>query len=54
MPSWLITTIAVMCVLALVGLAIWGMAKDRKKGSSPCGGRCGSCPYGGSCPSVKK
>ena len=48
MPEWVVTLIAVAAVAALVGLAVWSLIKDRKKGST-CGGKCGSCPYGESC-----
>ncbi len=49
MPSWAITLIAVAAVAAVVALAVWSLLKDRKKASSSCGGKCSSCPYGGSC-----
>ncbi len=48
MPSWVITVVAVAAVAALIALAVWGLLRDRKKASS-CGGKCASCPYGGSC-----
>jgi len=43
-------TIAVCLALAAaVAAVIAVLRRDRKKGVSPCGGKCGSCPMGGSC-----
>ena len=43
-------TIAVLAVLAaLVGLAVWSLLRDKKKGKSSCGGNCGACPMSGKC-----
>ena len=53
MLAWLgenwITVVAIAAVALVVGLAIFSLHRDRKKGASSCGGKCSSCPYGGSC-----
>lgn len=41
----LASVIVALVVLAIVGLIVWKLAKDKKrgKGSCSCGGECGSC-----------
>lgn len=51
--NW-ITIVALAAVAAALALAVRSLVKERKKGSSPCGGRCASCPYGASCMSHKQ
>ena len=47
--------VVVIAVLSLViGLVIWGMIRDKKKGKS-CGcGSCGGCAMAGSCHHTQK
>ncbi|NLW54453.1 MAG: FeoB-associated Cys-rich membrane protein [Clostridiaceae bacterium] len=53
MLSWIaanIGTIIVSAVLiVIVSLVIIGMVRDKKKGKSPCGGKCGGCPSANAC-----
>lgn len=45
-----IGTISVSAVLILIiGLIIFKMIRDKKKGKSSCGCGCSSCPMSGSC-----
>lgn len=45
-----LSTIIVGLILAvIVGLIIYFMIKNRKKGKCACGHECGGCPMGGSC-----
>ena len=43
------TVLVLAVLLAVVGLIIRGMVKDRRQGKSSCGGDCASC--GGDCAS---
>ncbi len=36
-------------LLVVVGLIIWKMVSDKKKGKSGCGCGCENCPSGGMC-----
>lgn len=48
-------SIVVIAVLALVvGLIIYGMIREKKRGKSSCGGGCSGCAYSGSCPSAAR
>lgn len=53
MLSWLsqyIGTIIICLVLvAVFGLLIWSLIRDKKKGKSSCGGCCSSCAMGCHC-----
>ena len=37
------TVIVALVLVAVVGLIIWSMVKDKKKGKSTCGGNCAHC-----------
>ena len=37
------TVIVALVLAAIVGLIIWSMVKDKKKGKSSCGGNCAHC-----------
>lgn len=58
MLAWLaanIWTIVICAVLlAVVGLAIRSLVKDKKKGKSSCGCNCAHCAMAGSCHGQKK
>lgn len=47
MLAWIAQNIGTLCVCialaAIVTLIIISMAKDKKRGKSPCGGNCASC-----------
>ncbi len=53
MLAWItanIGTIIVSAVLiAIVALVITVMVRDKKKGKSPCGGKCSGCPSANAC-----
>lgn len=53
MADWLISnlsTIIVSVILAaIMGLIIFSMIKNKKKGKSSCGCNCSNCPMGGKC-----
>ncbi|MEE1056354.1 MAG: FeoB-associated Cys-rich membrane protein [Acutalibacteraceae bacterium] len=57
MLNWIsenIGTISVSAVLILIiGLIIFKLIRDKKKGKSSCGCGCSSCPMNGSCHSSK-
>ena len=57
MLSWLTAnggTIGVIVLLLLVTSGIVaGMVRNRKKGTSSCGGGCSNCPMSGSCHTKK-
>lgn len=57
MFAWIaenIVTIIICAVLAIMVAAIVvTLVKDKKKGESSCGCKCGSCPMAGSCHSKK-
>ncbi len=57
MLNWIyenIGTISVSAVLILIiGLIIFKLIRDKKKGKSSCGCGCSSCPMNGSCHSNK-
>lgn len=45
-----LSTIIICIVLAaIVGLIIFSLIKNKKKGKCSCGNNCGCCPMGGSC-----
>ena len=46
------TFLILLVVVAVVGLIIWGMVKDKRAGKSSCGGDCSHC--GGVCHMPKK
>lgn len=46
--NW-VTLVALAAVAGIIALAVITLVKERKKGKSACGGKCASCPYGGSC-----
>ena len=37
------TVIVALVLVAIVGLIVWSMVKDKKKGKSSCGGNCAHC-----------
>ncbi len=53
MLEWLAANAATIIIAALlaaiVALAVIKLIKDRKKGISSCGCKCGSCPISGAC-----
>lgn len=57
MFAWIaenIATIVICAVLVLMVTAIIAsIVRDKKKGRSSCGCKCGSCPMAGSCHSKK-
>ena len=46
------TFLILLVVIAIVGLVIWGMVKDKRAGKSTCGGDCSH--YGSVCHMPKK
>lgn len=58
MFTWIANNIwtIVICVvlLAVIGLAVWSLVKDKKKGKSSCGCNCAHCAMAGSCHGQKK
>lgn len=56
--DWLISNLStiIICLIlaAVVGLIIFSMVKDKKKGKSSCGCNCSDCPMGGKCGEGKK
>lgn len=38
-----------LVVLAIIAGAVFVMVSDKKKGKSPCGGKCGGCANAGLC-----
>ena len=48
LAAWWPTVLICMALIALVALLIYGLIRDKKKGSSCCGG-CGHCPMSGQC-----
>lgn len=46
------TFLILLVVVAVVGLIIWGMVKDKRAGKSSCGGDCSHC--GSACRAPKK
>ncbi len=53
MLSWFVANIGtiVVCLIvsAIIALAVFTLARDKKQGKSPCGGSCRACPMGGYC-----
>lgn len=50
-----LSTIIVGLILAvIVGLIIFSMIRNKKKGKCACGHECGCCPMGGSCHGEKR
>ncbi|MBP5168647.1 MAG: FeoB-associated Cys-rich membrane protein [Oscillospiraceae bacterium] len=43
------TIIICMILVAVVLIILYNMIKNKRKGKSPCGCNCGSCPAGGMC-----
>lgn len=43
------TIIICLILVAVFGLLIWSMIRDKKKGKSSCGGSCSSCAMGYHC-----
>lgn len=43
--------ISLILIAAVTGIVI-GMRRDKKKGKSLCGAKCGSCPMSGSCHAI--
>ncbi|MCR5322190.1 MAG: FeoB-associated Cys-rich membrane protein [Lachnospiraceae bacterium] len=58
MIAWITDNIAniviVIILLTVIGLAVWSIIRNRKKGRSCCGGSCGGCMYSGSCKDNKR
>ncbi|HCH27967.1 MAG TPA: FeoB-associated Cys-rich membrane protein [Ruminococcaceae bacterium] len=50
----IVTIISVCVVLALIGLAVFSLVRDKKKGSGGCTGNCATCRMGCSYNQVKK
>ncbi|MBQ9116105.1 MAG: FeoB-associated Cys-rich membrane protein [Clostridia bacterium] len=45
-----IGTLAVLAIVAVVvGIAVFSIMRDKKKGVSSCGNSCSSCPMSGKC-----
>ena len=40
------TAIVALVLLLIVGAIVYGMVKDKKKGTQSCGGDCGTCRGG--------
>lgn len=57
MLSWLASNIATVIVflvlVAIVGLVVFKMIRDKKKGKTTCSCGCGGCPMKDSCHSNK-
>lgn len=57
MVAWIaeniVTIIICEVLVAMVAAIIVSLVKDKKKGKSSCGCKCGSCPMAGSCHSKK-
>ncbi len=51
--TWILTNlgtlVVTMVLLAVVGLVIWGMLRDRRKGKCTCGCGCQNCSMGRAC-----
>jgi uncharacterized protein (UPF0333 family) len=43
------TVLVLVILLAVVGLIVYSMIKDKKSGKSSCGCNCGCCPNSASC-----
>lgn len=43
------TIIVSLVLLLMVGAIIRGLIRDKKRGKSSCGCKCGHCPMSGSC-----
>lgn len=56
MLSWLSqylgTIIICLVLVAVFGLLVWSLIRDKKKGKSSCGGCCSSCAMGCHCHSA--
>ena len=48
------TVVVLILLVAIIGLIIWSMVMDRRKGKSSCGHKCGCCPMAGQCHAHKK
>lgn len=53
MMNWIIDNLGTIFVLSIliviIGLVINSMIRNKKKGKSPCGCNCSTCPAGGTC-----
>ncbi|MBQ5972992.1 MAG: FeoB-associated Cys-rich membrane protein [Oscillospiraceae bacterium] len=53
MFAWIAEHLAVLLIClvlaAVVAVAITVLVRDKQKGKSSCGGKCSTCPMGGSC-----
>ncbi|MBQ6678954.1 MAG: FeoB-associated Cys-rich membrane protein [Lachnospiraceae bacterium] len=53
MLSWIAANIgliiAVLLLLAVIGIAVLSIVKDKKKGRSACGNNCAHCAMAGTC-----
>ena len=43
------TVIVALALVAIIGLIVWSMVKDKKKGKSSCGAGCAHCAMHGQC-----
>lgn len=52
LQQYLGTIIICLVLVAVFGLLVWSMIRDKKKGKSSCGGCCSSCAMGCHCHSA--
>ena len=43
------TLIVTLAIAAVVGLIVFRLIRNKKRGKSTCGCNCGNCPMSGSC-----
>ena len=43
------TFVVLLVLVVLVGLVIYGLRRDKKRGKTSCGSGCGSCAMRGQC-----
>ena len=48
------TVIAIAIIIVIVGLAVFSIVRDKKKGKCSCGNSCSSCAMNGACHTTKK
>jgi hypothetical protein len=48
------TVIAIAIIIVIVGLAVFSIVRDKKKGKCSCGNSCSSCAMKGACHTNKK
>lgn len=57
MMTWMLSNLATILItvalIAVVGLIICGMLRDKRKGKCSCGCGCQSCSMGGACHSKR-